>query len=54
MSEVEAIEAGENGDFERAAGLVLQFNEMIGGQVSQLYYPCGLPFQELDDYPIVG
>ncbi|MCP4006547.1 MAG: helix-turn-helix domain-containing protein, partial [bacterium] len=28
-----AIEAGESADFESAASLVLQFNEMIGGQV---------------------
>lgn len=52
-ADLEAIEAGENPDFERAGHLVLQFNELIEGQVSQIFYPCGLPFQELDDYPVV-
>ncbi len=45
-----AIEGGEDADFETAASLVLQFNEMVGGQVGQLYYPCGIPFTEVRDY----
>ncbi len=48
----EAIEAGQNADFESAAALVLSFNEMIEGQVSQLYYPCGIPFTEVTDYEV--
>ena len=51
-TEYEAIEAGENASFEAAASLVLQFNEMIQGQVGQLYYPCGLPFTEVTDYEV--
>ncbi len=47
-----AIEAGENSSFENAANLVLSFNEMIGGQVNQLYYPCGLPFTEVRGYEV--
>ncbi len=50
VAEYEAIEAGEDASFESAASLVLQFNEMIGGQVGQLYYPCGIPFTEVTDY----
>ncbi|MEM1178170.1 MAG: helix-turn-helix domain-containing protein [Acidobacteriota bacterium] len=51
---LQALEAGANHEFENAGGLLLQFNQLIEGQVSQIFYPCGLPFQELDDYPIVG
>ncbi|MEM8998606.1 MAG: helix-turn-helix domain-containing protein [Acidobacteriota bacterium] len=54
LSDLEAIEAGEHPAFEDAAGWVLQFNQLIEGQVSQFYYPCGIPFQELDDYPILA
>ena len=37
-------EAGKSSGFETAAELILGFNELIEGQVNQLYYPCGLPF----------
>ncbi len=47
-----AIEAGEDTDFESAATLVLTFNEMIEGQVGQLYYPCGLPFADVTGYKV--
>ncbi|MCP3957129.1 MAG: helix-turn-helix transcriptional regulator [bacterium] len=47
-----AIEAGEDAPFESAATLVLSFNEMIQGQVGQLYYPCGLPFTEVANYDV--
>ncbi len=46
------IEAGKNADFEAVASLVLSFNELIEGQVSQLFYPCGLPFSEVTDYEV--
>ena len=52
LEEYEAIEAGENASFDAAASLVLSFNEMIEGQVSQLYYPCGLPFTEVTKYDV--
>ncbi len=54
ISEAEygAIEAGEDAGFESAASLVLQFNEMVGGQVGQLYYPCGIPFTEVANYAV--
>ena len=47
-----AIEGGENADFESAATLVLSFNEMITGQVNQIFYPCGLPFTQVRDYEV--
>ncbi len=50
----EQIEAGNNASFEEMAGLVLSFNEMTGGQVSQLYYPCGIPFQTVRDYEVTA
>ncbi len=50
--EYAAIEAGENASFDAAASLVLSFNEMIEGQVGQLYYPCGLPFTEVTNYVV--
>ena len=31
--------------------LLLGFAEVIEQPVFNLFYPCGLPFQELDDYP---
>ncbi len=52
VDEYQAIEAGENASFDAAASLVLSFNEMIEGQVSQLYYPCGIPFTEVTDYEV--
>lgn len=51
-SDLAAIEAGEDSRFEAFANLVLGFNELIEGQVSQLYYPCGLPFAEVRDYDV--
>ncbi len=53
VEEYEVIEAGENAEFESAASLVLSFNEMIEGQASQIFYPCGLPFTEVTDYKVV-
>lgn len=48
----EAIEAGENAELENVATLVVRFNDLIEGQVNQLFYPCGLPFSEIDDYSV--
>ncbi len=46
----EAIEAGGS-DIEKYGPLFLGFAEAIEQPVFNLFYPCGLPFQELDDYP---
>ncbi|MEM7349350.1 MAG: helix-turn-helix transcriptional regulator [Acidobacteriota bacterium] len=52
MSEEEygEIEAG-NSPVEKYGPLFLGFAEAIEQPVFNLFYPCGLPFQELDDYP---
>ncbi len=45
------IESGGSEQFEKAARLVLGFAKVVGGPgVNRLYYPCGLPFTEVDDY----
>ena len=46
----EQIEAGES-PIETYGPLFLGFAELIEQPVFNLFYPCGLPFQELDDYP---
>jgi len=45
-----AIEAGGS-PLETWGPLLLAFAEIIEQPVFNLFYPCGLPFQELDDYP---
>lgn len=44
------IEAGKS-EIEKYGPLFLGFAEAIEQPVFNLFYPCGLPFQELDDYP---
>ena len=44
------IEAGKS-PIEKYGPLFLGFAEVIEQPVFNLFYPCGLPFQELDDYP---
>ena len=44
------IEAGTSG-IEVMGPRFLAFAEAIEQPVFNLFYPCGLPFQELDDYP---
>ena len=44
------IEAGKS-PIEKYGPLFLGFAEVIDQPVFNLFYPCGLPFQELDDYP---
>jgi len=46
----EQIEAGRS-PVEKYGPLFLGFAEAIEQPVFNLFYPCGLPFQELDDYP---
>ena len=48
--EWEVIESGDS-PLENYAALLQQFAKMIDQPVNELFYPCGLPFQELDDYP---
>ena len=50
---VEHIVTIENGSspLEQNGPLVLRFAEVIDQPVFNLFYPCGLPFGELTDYP---
>jgi transcriptional regulator with XRE-family HTH domain len=48
--EVRAIEAGTT-PLEEQGPLLLRFAELIEQPVFNLFYPCGLPFDQLDDYP---
>ena len=49
-SEYREIEAGTSA-LETYGPRFLGFSEAIEQPVFNLFYPCGLPFQELDDYP---
>jgi transcriptional regulator with XRE-family HTH domain len=48
--EYRAVEAGTS-ELESYGPLFLAFAETIDQPVFNLFYPCGLPFQELEDYP---
>lgn len=48
--EYQEVEAGKS-PIETYGPLLLHFAEVIEQPVFNLFYPCGLPFQELDDYP---
>jgi transcriptional regulator with XRE-family HTH domain len=48
--EYATVEAGKS-PIEKYGPLLLAFAETIEQPVFNLFYPCGLPFQELDDYP---
>lgn len=50
LDEYRRIEAGDS-PVEVYGPLLLGFAEVIEQPVFNLFYPCGLPFQELDDYP---
>ncbi|HYG64667.1 MAG TPA: helix-turn-helix domain-containing protein [Thermoanaerobaculia bacterium] len=48
--EYEEIENGQSG-IEKYGPLLLHFAELIEQPVFNLFYPCGLPLEKLDDYP---
>ena len=48
--EYDQIEAGQSG-IEKYGPLLLHFAEIIEQPVFNLFYPCGLPLEKLDDYP---
>jgi transcriptional regulator with XRE-family HTH domain len=50
---VEQLVAIENGasPLEQYAPMTLRFAEVIEQPIFNLFYPCGLPFAELTDYP---
>ncbi len=52
LADYETLEAGKNNGVETAAALVVAFNDLVEGQVNQLYYPCGLPFTNVRSYNV--
>ena len=48
--EYDGIEAGQSG-IEKYGPLLLHCAELIEQPVFNLFYPCGLPLEKLDDYP---
>ena len=50
VSDLDSIEAGKT-PLERYAPLLLKFAELIEQPIFNLFYPCGLPLNRLEDYP---
>ena len=50
VSELEQIERGES-PMEKYGPLLLGFAEIIEQPIFNLFYPCGLPLDRLEDYP---
>ena len=50
VEEVTLVEEGKS-PIEEYAPLLLQFAETVAQPVFNLFYPCGLPFDKLNDYP---
>ena len=50
VDKVIAIEQGES-PLETYAPLLLRFAETIDQPIFNLFYPCGLPLEKLEDYP---
>jgi len=50
VSELDSIEAGKS-PLESYAPLLLKFAELIEQPIFNLFYPCGLPLNQLEDYP---
>jgi transcriptional regulator with XRE-family HTH domain len=50
VEEIVSIEEGES-PLETYAPVLLRFAEVIDQPVFNLFYPCGLPLEKLQDYP---
>lgn len=50
VSELDSIEAGKS-PLESYAPMLLKFAELIEQPIFNLFYPCGLPLNKLEDYP---
>lgn len=50
VDELQSIERGET-PLETYAPHLLRFAELVDQPIFNLFYPCGLPFQQLNDYP---
>jgi transcriptional regulator with XRE-family HTH domain len=51
IDELAFIEEGKS-QLEVYAPLLLQFAELVGQPIFNLFYPCGLPLDRLEDYPL--
>jgi transcriptional regulator with XRE-family HTH domain len=50
VEQLALVESGES-PLEAYAPVLLRFAEMIEQPIFNLFYPCGLPFAQLKDYP---
>lgn len=50
-SDYDQIEGGSS-DLETYAHFLTNFAKIVDQPVNGLFYPCGLPFQEIEDYQI--
>jgi transcriptional regulator with XRE-family HTH domain len=50
IDEIEAVENGTS-PLDTYAPLLLAFAEAVDQPIFNLFYPCGLPYKELNDYP---
>ena len=50
VDEIVSIESGAS-PLENYAPALLKFAEVIGQPIFNLFYPCGLPLEKLQDYP---
>jgi transcriptional regulator with XRE-family HTH domain len=50
VSELDSIETGKS-PLESYAPMLLRFSELIEQPIFNLFYPCGLPLNQLEDYP---
>jgi transcriptional regulator with XRE-family HTH domain len=50
IDEIASIESGRS-PLENYAPLLLRFAEVIEQPIFNLFYPCGLPLEKLEDYP---
>jgi transcriptional regulator with XRE-family HTH domain len=50
VEDLALVESG-NSPLEEYAPLLLRFSEVVDQPIFNLFYPCGLPFGQLNDYP---
>lgn len=50
VEQLAAIEDGKS-QLEQYTPMLLRFSEMIDQPIFNLFYPCGLPFNSINDYP---
>jgi len=50
MQQLDLVESGKS-DLEQYAPLLLRFAEVVDQPIFNLFFPCGLPFAEIKNYP---